>query len=97
MSEDAQRGVVTEDATLDAFGGDDESRATGDGRDGTAVSSAESGDDAPVPPIPTSSWRPDGDCAACGEHAARRWRDGDEQLCGDCVSWSTSGGDACDQ
>jgi hypothetical protein len=99
MPEGVQGGGVTEDATLDAFADDEESAAAGDGSEvdvGGDVDSggdAESGNDGPVPPTPTSSWRPGGDCAACGEHVSRRWWDGDEHVCGDCVSWDASGGD----
>lgn len=96
MPAGAQKGGVTEDATLDAFG-DDGSTATGSESEGTTGSDAEPGGDAPAPLPLTSSWRPDGDCAACGEHVSRRWWDGSEHVCGDCVSWSASAGDACDQ
>ena len=103
---------MTEDATLDAFGSTEESAATSDATEesGAAESTdaksanakstdAESADDTPTTPVPvpTSSWRPAGECASCGEHVARRWRDGDEHVCGECVSWDASGGDACDQ
>ncbi|WP_232687071.1 DUF7573 domain-containing protein [Halobacterium zhouii] len=93
---------MTEDATLDAFADTDESGAeseeTADASEGgeespasgegSRVAREESADDAPAPSTLTSSWRPGGECAACGSHAARRWRDGDEHVCRECASWS---------
>ncbi|WP_299232745.1 DUF7573 domain-containing protein [Natronomonas sp.] len=36
----------------------------------------------------TYAWTPGGRaCPACGSVVERRWRDGDELVCVDCVSW----------
>ena len=89
MPEAAQWGGVTEDATLDAFGAGDESVNGESGEDSSEnrASSVDSEEETLTPLAPTSSWRPGGDCAACGEHVSRRWRDGDEFTCADCVEW----------
>lgn len=93
-----QVGVVTEDATLDAFSTETGERSDANAEDAASeTGSASGGADAAEPVAPTSSWQPDGECAACGEQAARRWRDGDERVCGSCVAWTATGGDARDQ
>lgn len=41
-----------------------------------------------APALGTYRWDPDGaPCAACGERAERRWRDGDAYVCADCKEW----------
>lgn len=42
---------------------------------------------APTPERPTSSWRPDSRCDACGESARRRWRQGERLVCAACAHW----------
>ncbi|MFC3478076.1 DUF7573 domain-containing protein [Halobacterium litoreum] len=74
---------MSDDATLDAFG----DRAAESNDDGERT------DPAPV----TSSWRADAACSACGESAARRWTADGERVCADCVPWTTTGSEACDQ
>lgn len=78
MAVAAERAVVSDDATLDAF-----ARDSGSERDDSA-------DDAPAvePAAVTSSWGADGTCEACGEPASRRWLDGGERVCGACKQWS---------
>lgn len=37
--------------------------------------------------VAASSWRPDARCERCGNHATRRFRDGDRLVCPDCSTW----------
>jgi len=86
-----QAGCVPEDASLDEFldaGGDsdgDDDR----GGDATAEGTADADPlDDVAPATATATWRPDGAaCAACGSVVERRWRDGDDLVCGDCKEW----------
>jgi hypothetical protein len=71
---------VSGDRTLDSFGGRDEQRD---------ASSGDSDDGAYEATRATSAWTPDGECAACGATAVRRWRSGDAFVCADCANWDT--------
>lgn len=112
MAVASQRGGVSEDTTLDAFADDADTRdadtATGSSDvdpDATDTAGGEPGIDADdedgavsADPVPvTSAWRANATCSACGEPAARRWRDDDERVCVECASWTTTGRGACDQ
>lgn len=79
MSVAAERGSVSDDATLDAFAPEE----TGSEHD-EEYDSTDAADAAPV----TSSWSDASVCEACGEAASRRWLDDGERVCAACKRWS---------
>jgi hypothetical protein len=92
-----QFGAVTGNRSLDEFGADEDNSAepetTGKPTQSSAApAAAESQSEtqqAPVEPLAeTFAWSAaGGDCAACGETVANRWRDGSALLCEDCKAW----------
>lgn len=87
---DSEPTTATDDQSSTATDGDsvttDAASVASDGEDAT-------GGTATV----TSSWRANATCSACGEPTARRWWNGDERVCAECTSWTTTGRGACDQ
>lgn len=74
--------------------GTEGSRKADSGDDGAGTDS--SGDDGagtklsgdPGEAASTYAWTPEGRaCPACGSVVERRWRDGEELVCVDCVTW----------
>jgi formylmethanofuran dehydrogenase subunit E len=79
MSVAAERGSVSDDATLDAFAPEETESEPEDESD-----SPDATDATPV----TSSWSDASVCEACGEAAGRRWLDDGERVCAACKRWS---------
>jgi hypothetical protein len=86
---------MSEDATLDVFGGEEGEHVDGDSEDGAGDGTADDETaEAMAPPTLTYTSSPDGDeCAACGETVQNRWRAGegaedpDALVCPACKSW----------
>lgn len=80
MAVAAERAVVSDDATLDAFARDGSESERDD----------DSEEDAPTaePAAVTSSWGADATCESCGGPATRRWLDDGKRVCGACKQWS---------
>lgn len=84
---------ATEGPASDAEGAPDGEQSNGDdegspGADPPGDGSADAPpDDGADPAVPTSAWRAEGVCAACGDPAERRWREGGAFVCPDCKEW----------
>jgi len=77
------------DASLDEFlneEGDEDGEDTETSEDG-----ADTGADADAgvePAVSAYDWSPGGTaCEACGSVVERRWRDGEQLVCGECKEW----------
>jgi hypothetical protein len=79
-------------ATDDAADGASADVAESAGDDGSAPDDDSTPVEDPLddvdPAAATATWSPDGAaCAACGTVVERRWRDGEDLVCGDCKEW----------
>lgn len=84
----------TGDSEVDGANGGAEAEDDAAGGEGTGngVEATEPADDVDTdavdPAVSTYRWSSEGAaCADCGETVERRWRDGDEYVCGDCKEW----------
>lgn len=78
------------DASLDEFL-NEEAGTNEEGSDADASAGADTNADAGAgvgPAVSTYDWSPGGTpCEDCGAVVERRWRDGEQLVCGECKEW----------